>query len=58
VKAFPAPVIAMVHGSVWGGACELVMACDLVADDETCSFAITPAKLGPGMAVSCLTAAP
>ena len=27
VKTFPAPVIAMVHGSVWGGACELVMAC-------------------------------
>jgi methylmalonyl-CoA decarboxylase len=46
VKAFPAPVIAMVHGSVWGGACDLVMACDLVYGDETCSFAITPAKLG------------
>lgn len=46
VKAFPAPVIAMVHGSVWGGACELVMACDLVVGDETCAFAITPAKLG------------
>jgi methylmalonyl-CoA decarboxylase len=46
VKTFPAPVIAMVHGSVWGGACELVMACDIVLADETCSFAITPAKLG------------
>lgn len=46
VKSFPAPVIAMVHGSVWGGACDLVMACDLVYGDETCSFAITPAKLG------------
>jgi methylmalonyl-CoA decarboxylase len=46
VKSFPAPVIAMVHGSVWGGACELVMACDIVIGDETCSFAITPAKLG------------
>jgi methylmalonyl-CoA decarboxylase len=46
VKAFPAPVIAMVHGSVWGGACDLVMACDLVYGDESCSFAITPAKLG------------
>jgi methylmalonyl-CoA decarboxylase len=46
VKTFPAPVIAMVHGSVWGGACELVMACDLVVGDETCAFAITPAKLG------------
>lgn len=46
VKAFPAPVIAMVHGTVWGGACDLVMACDLVYGDESCTFAITPAKLG------------
>ena len=46
VKGFPAPVIAMVHGSVWGGACDLVMACDIVYGDETCSFAITPAKIG------------
>jgi methylmalonyl-CoA decarboxylase len=46
VKALPAPVIAMVHGSVWGGACDLIMACDIVIGDETCSFAITPAKLG------------
>jgi methylmalonyl-CoA decarboxylase len=46
VKAFPAPVIGMVHGSVWGGACDLIMACDLVFGDETCAFAITPAKLG------------
>jgi methylmalonyl-CoA decarboxylase len=46
VKAFPAPVIAMVHGSVWGGGCDLVMSCDLVFGDETCAFAVTPAKLG------------
>lgn len=46
VKGFPAPVIGMVHGSVWGGACELIMSCDLVFGDETCAFAITPAKLG------------
>jgi methylmalonyl-CoA decarboxylase len=46
VKQFPAPVIAMVHGTVWGGACDLVMACDLVYADETATFAITPAKLG------------
>jgi len=25
VEAFPAPIIAMVEGSVWGGACELVL---------------------------------
>jgi methylmalonyl-CoA decarboxylase len=47
VKRFPAPVIAMVHGSVWGGACDLIMACDIVIADETSAFAITPAKLGP-----------
>lgn len=46
VKCFPAPIIAMVHGSVWGGACDLVLACDLVVADETASFAITPAKIG------------
>jgi len=46
VKRFPAPVIAMVHGSVWGGSFDLVMACDIVLSDETGAFAITPAKLG------------
>jgi methylmalonyl-CoA decarboxylase len=46
VKGFPAPVIAMVQGSVWGAAFDLVMACDIVLCDETGAFAITPAKLG------------
>ena len=46
IKEFPAPVIAMIHGSVWGGATELVLCCDLVIGDETCQFAITPANLG------------
>lgn len=46
VKSFPAPVIAMVHGSVWGGACDLIMNCDLVVADNSATFAITPAKLG------------
>jgi methylmalonyl-CoA decarboxylase len=46
VKRFPAPVIAMVHGSVWGGACDLIMACDVTIADETATFAITPAKIG------------
>lgn len=46
VREFPAPTIAMIHGAVWGGACDLVLSCDLAFGDETCSFAVTPAKLG------------
>ena len=46
VRTFPAPVIAMVHGAVWGGALDLVLSCDLVTADETAAFAITPANLG------------
>jgi methylmalonyl-CoA decarboxylase len=46
IENFPAPVIAMVEGSVWGGATETVLACDLVIATETATFAITPAKLG------------
>src|SRR5215831_8312115 len=46
IENFPAPVIAMVEGSVWGGATETVFACDLVIATETATFAVTPAKLG------------
>ena len=46
VRTFPAPVVAMVHGTVWGGALDLVLSCDLAIADETASFAITPANLG------------
>ena len=46
IEHFPAPVIAMVEGSVWGGACELVMSCDLIVACEDSTFAITTAKLG------------
>ena len=46
VRSFPAPVVAMVHGTVWGGALDLVLSCDLAVADETASFAITPANLG------------
>ncbi len=46
IKEFPGPVIAMVHGSVWGGATQLVLCCDIVIGDETSQFAITPANLG------------
>jgi methylmalonyl-CoA decarboxylase len=46
IQEAPVPVIAMVEGSVWGGACELVMSCDMVVAAEGATFAITPAKLG------------
>jgi methylmalonyl-CoA decarboxylase len=46
VRTYPAPVVAMVHGTVWGGALDLVLSCDLAVADETASFAITPANLG------------
>lgn len=46
IRTFPGPVVAMVHGSVWGGAFDLALSCDLVIADETASFAITPVNLG------------
>jgi methylmalonyl-CoA decarboxylase len=46
IELFPAPVIAMIEGSVWGGACELVMSCDLIIAAEDSTFALTPARLG------------
>jgi methylmalonyl-CoA decarboxylase len=46
IENFPAPIIAMVEGSVWGGATETVFACDFVIAAQTATFAITPAKLG------------
>jgi methylmalonyl-CoA decarboxylase len=46
IESHPAAIIAMVEGSVWGGACELVMACDLVVAARDASFALTPARLG------------
>jgi methylmalonyl-CoA decarboxylase len=46
IETHPAPVIAMVEGSVWGGGCELVMACDVIIAASTSAFALTPAKLG------------
>ena len=36
----------MVEGSVWGGATETVLACDLVVAAEGAAFAVTPARLG------------
>lgn len=46
IENFPAPIIAMIEGSVWGGACELAFACDLIVATPETTFAATPAKLG------------
>jgi methylmalonyl-CoA decarboxylase len=46
IQLFPAPVIAMIEGSVWGGACDLSFICDIAIGCPTSAFAITPAKIG------------
>lgn len=46
IETLPQPVIAMIEGTVWGGACELVFGCDLIIAAQDSTFAITPAKLG------------
>jgi methylmalonyl-CoA decarboxylase len=46
IEEFPAPVIAMIEGGVWGGACEVAFACDLVVAASGATFAVTPARLG------------
>ncbi len=46
IETFPAPVIALIEGGVWGGAVETVLACDIVLATPEATFAVTPAKLG------------
>lgn len=46
IQAYPGPVIAMVQGGVWGGACDMIMTCDMVVGDSSATFAITPVKIG------------
>lgn len=46
IQKFPAPVIALAEGSIWGGACDLVTVCDIIIGTEKTTFAITPARLG------------
>ncbi|MFO1129435.1 MAG: methylmalonyl-CoA decarboxylase [Rhodospirillales bacterium] len=46
IQEFPAPVIGLIEGGVWGGACEVAMACDILVATPDATFAITPAKLG------------
>jgi methylmalonyl-CoA decarboxylase len=46
IQRCPAPVLAMIEGTVWGGACELALVCDLLIGTPATTFAITPAKIG------------
>lgn len=46
IQSAPMPVIAMIEGGVWGGACEVVFSCDMVVATTNSTFAVTPAKLG------------
>src|SRR6516225_5649766 len=46
IEEHPAPVIAMIEGGVWGGACEVAFACDLIIAAPSGTFAVTPARLG------------
>lgn len=46
IREYPGPVIAMIQGGVWGGACDMVLSCDMVIGDHSSTFAITPVKLG------------
>ena len=46
IRDFPYPVIAMVNGSVYGGACELVVGCDMRIAATHTKMLLPPAKLG------------
>lgn len=46
IQYLPVPVIAMVEGAVWGGACDLALSCDILVGAPTASFTMTPAKIG------------
>ncbi len=46
IMEFPAPVIAMAEGSIWGGACNIAFVCDILIGTKNTSLAITPAKIG------------
>lgn len=46
IMNYPGPVIAMIHGTVWGGATELAAICDIVTGDNTAAFTMTSVKTG------------
>lgn len=46
VRAFPSPVIAMIHGFCMGGGLELAATCDIRLAADTAVFRMPPARLG------------
>ena len=46
VVNYPYPVIAMLNGSVYGGGCELAIACDIRIGADDIRIGMTPAKIG------------
>ncbi len=46
IQRVPFPVIAMIEGTVWGGACDVALTCDLAVGCPTTSFSMSPAKMG------------
>jgi methylmalonyl-CoA decarboxylase len=46
IMRIPIPVIAMAEGSIWGGACNVAIICDIVIGTKDTCLAITPAKIG------------
>lgn len=46
IQHLPIPVIAMINGSVWGGACDLALTCDILIGSPKAQFTMTPAKIG------------
>lgn len=45
IQASPSPVIAMIEGGVWGGACDLALSCDILIGSPNASLTMTPAKI-------------
>ena len=46
IQHLPMPVIAMIDSSVWGGACDVALTCDILIGTPKAQFTMTPAKIG------------